>query len=394
MTEHTQSTSRSVRNIGPARRPLAWDAWAIVMPLAALLGLLESVQYHIGSVLIGTPVALSRAILRVLPFWLLVGALAPPVISLARRFRPARYEFWSRVPIQVVTVMVLAFTLLAGRALLDPLGPQPPGFMRQSAWNLLQTYFVIDVLALAALVGLFDALYYYREARTQEVAASRLQANLAEARLQILVAQFEPHFLFNTLNAISVLALEGNNKAVVDMLGRLSELLRVSLDGNRPAEVPLEMEIQFITDYLEIQRIRFSDRLSLVKDVQPEVVGALVPSLILQPLVENAVLHGIAQRRGPGCITVRASSQESSLLLEVSDTGPGFRSAESEGSARGLGLATTRARLEQLYGSDQRLECVDLPEGGASVRLSLPLRTAPPANRSGESLETLIMNPR
>jgi two-component system, LytTR family, sensor kinase len=392
MTAPTLSTSRPVRNIGP-RRPLAWDAWAIVVPLAALLGLLESVQYHIGSVLIGTPVALSRAILRVLPFWLLVGALAPPVISLARRFRPARYEFWSRVPIQVVTVMVLAFTLLAGRALLDPLGPQPPGFMRQSAWNLLQTYFVIDVLALAALVGLFDALYYYREARTQEVAASRLQANLAEARLQMLVAQFEPHFLFNTLNAISVLALEGNNKAVVDMLGRLSELLRVSLDGNRPAEVPLEMEIQFITDYLEIQRIRFSDRLSLVKDIQPEVAGALVPSLILQPLVENAVVHGIAQRRGPGCVTVRASRQENSLLLEVSDTGPGFRSAESEGGERGLGLATTRARLEQLYGSDQRLECVDLPEGGASVRLSLPLRTAPPANRSSESVETLLMNP-
>jgi two-component system, LytTR family, sensor kinase len=373
---------------------LAWDAWAIVVPLAALLGLLESVQYHIGSVLIGTPVALSRAILRVLPFWLLVGALAPPVISLARRFRPARYEFWSRVPIQVVTVMVLAFTLLAGRALLDPLGPQPPGFMRQSAWNLLQTYFVIDVLALAALVGLFDALYYYREARTQEVAASRLQANLAEARLQMLVAQFEPHFLFNTLNAISVLALEGNNKAVVDMLGRLSELLRVSLDGNRPAEVPLEMEIQSITDYLEIQRIRFSDRLSLVKDIQPEVAGALVPSLILQPLVENAVVHGIAQRRGPGCVTVRASCQENSLLLEVSDTGPGFRCAESEGGARGLGLATTRARLEQLYGSYQRLECVDLPEGGASVRLFLPLRTAPPANGSGEPLDTLIVNPR
>src|SRR5262245_55166845 len=383
MTAHTQSTSRSVRNIGPSRRPLAWDAWAIVVPLAALLGLLESVQYHIGSVLIGTPVALSRAILRVLPFWLLVGALAPPVISLARRFRPARYEFWSRVPIQVVTAMVLAFILLAGRALLDPLGPRPPGGIRQSAWNLLQTYFVIDVLALFALVGVFDALYYYREARTQEVAASRLQASLAEARLQMLVAQFEPHFLFNTLNAISVLALEGRNKAVVDMLGRLSELMRVSLDGNRPAEIQLEMEIQFVTDYLEIQRIRFSDRLSLVKDIQPEVAGALVPSLILQPLVENAVVHGIAQRRGPGCVTVRASRSGDLLLLEVSDTGPGFRSAESEGGARGLGLATTRARLEQLYGSDQRLECVDLPEGGASVHLSLPLR-------SGEPFEAVI----
>src|SRR5215472_9337441 len=109
MTAHTQSTSRSVRNIGPSRRPLAWDAWAIVVPLAALLGLLESVQLHIGSGLIGTPIALSRAIFRVLPFWLLVGCLAPPVISLARRLCPARYEFWSRVPIQVMTAIVLAF---------------------------------------------------------------------------------------------------------------------------------------------------------------------------------------------------------------------------------------------------------------------------------------------
>src|SRR5215510_11953106 len=158
MRGRTQSKSRSIPNSRPSWRPLAWDAWAIVVPLAALLGLLESVQYHIGSVLIGTPVALSRAILRVLPFWLLVGILAPPVIALARRFRPARYEFWSRVPIQVVTVIVLAFILLAGRALLDPLGSHPPNFMRPSAWNLLQTSFVIDVLALAALVGLYDAL--------------------------------------------------------------------------------------------------------------------------------------------------------------------------------------------------------------------------------------------
>jgi two-component system LytT family sensor kinase len=358
------------------RRTVQWDTWAIVVALAALVGLLESVQYHIGSRLLGAPIPFWGAILRVLPFWLLVGMLALPIISLSRRLRPAKYEFWSRVPIQVVTAMILAFILFAGRALLDPRGPRPPGFVRQTAWSLLQTYFVIDVLALVALVGLFDALYYYREARRQEVAASRLQASLAEARLQVLVAQFEPHFLFNTLNAISVLALEGRNNAVVDMLGRLSDLLRVSLDGNRPAEIPLEMEVRFITDYLEIQRIRFSDRLTLVKDIQPEMAGALVPSMILQPLVENAVVHGIAQVRGAGCVTIHASREEESLLLEVTDTGPGFGGTKCDG-ARGLGLATTRARLKQLYGSDQRLECSDLPEGGASVKISLPLRSVP-----------------
>jgi len=349
-------------------RPLTWQAWAIVLPLACLVGLLESVQYHIGSGLIGRSPGLLRAIMLVLPYWLLVGCLAPPVISLSRRFHPARHEFWSRIPIQVVTALVLALILLVVRVLL--------AVVRQSAWNVLQTYFVIDVLALVGMVGLFDALYYYREAKAQEVAASRLQTSLAEAGLQMLVAQFEPHFLFNTLNAISVLALEGRNDAVVEMLTRLSELLRVSLDGNRPAEVTVQMEMQFVTDYLEIQRIRFSDRLTLVKDIQPEVAGTLVPSMILQPLVENAVVHGIAQRRAPGCVTVRAMRHDDSLLLEVSDTGPGFRAGECNRGDRGLGLATTRARLEQLYGSKQRVECVDLPEGGASVRIFLPLQDA------------------
>jgi two-component system, LytTR family, sensor kinase len=366
----------SEQNQQSLSRPLTWHAWAIVVPLACLVGLLESVQYHIGSSLMGAPLGMTKAIAKVLPYWLLVGFLAPPIISLLRRFHPTRYEFWSRVPIQVVTALVLALMLLGVRALLDPLGPRPPQVVRQSAWNLLQTYFVIDVLALVGLVGLFDALYYYGEARTQELTASRLQTNLAEARLQMLVAQFEPHFLFNTLNAISVLALEGRNDAVVEMLSRLSELLRVSLDGNRPPEVTLGMEMQFVTDYLEIQRIRFSDRLTLAKDIAGEVADALVPSMILQPLVENAVVHGIAQRRGPGCVTVRATRHEDSLMLEVSDTGPGFRITETNGGARGLGLATTRARLEQLYGARQRVECVDLPAGGASVRIFLPFRDA------------------
>src|SRR5262249_26554692 len=143
---------RPTQGSEPLWRPPPRDTWAIVVAPAAFLGFFESVQVHICSVLIGTPIALSRAILRILPFWLLVGFLAPPIISLARRFRPARYEFWSRVPVQVVTAMLLALMLLAGRALLDPLGPRPPGAMRQSAWNLLQTYFVVDVLALVALV--------------------------------------------------------------------------------------------------------------------------------------------------------------------------------------------------------------------------------------------------
>ncbi len=166
--------------------------------------------------------------------------------------------------------------------------------------KLLILNFALDVVIYCAFVGGFHALLYYREFRARELAASQLQTGLTQARLEALRAQLNPHFLFNTLNAISALALKGDRDGVVQMLSLLSDLLRLSLDAHLPQAVPLADEIAFIDRYLELQRIRFSDRLEIQKSIEPDTLRALVPSLLLQPVVENAVLHGIASAARSG----------------------------------------------------------------------------------------------
>jgi two-component system, LytTR family, sensor kinase len=191
----------------------------------------------------------------------------------------------------------------------------------------------------------------------------------------VLQAQLEPHFLFNTLNAISMLALEGNHTAVVDTIGRLRELLRVSLSHDRPQEVSLARELELVEGYLGIQRVRFTDRLTVAYDIAPAVFDAVVPSMILQPLVENAVIHGISADTGACRVTISAAREGSSLRLEVRDTGPGFASTGSR-RREGIGLVNTRARLQQLYGSEQRIDCFDAVGGGACVAIWIPFRIA------------------
>ncbi len=200
----------------------------------------------------------------------------------------------------------IAFALLAltGRLIVGPIGP---ALVQWTPQQLFRTYFLLDVLTYSALIGTLYAFYFYRQAASRELAASQLHASLAQARLRVLQAQLEPHFLFNTLNAISVLALEGNHKAVVETIGRLRELLRVSLSHDRPQEVSLARELELVEGYLGIQRVRFADRLVVAYDIAPDVLDAVVPSMILQPLVENAVTHGISADTGTCRVTIRAA---------------------------------------------------------------------------------------
>jgi sensor histidine kinase YesM len=231
------------------------------------------------------------------------------------------------------------------------------------------------VLTYSALIGTLYAFHFYRQAATRELAASQLHASLAQARLRVLQAQLEPHFLFNTLNAISMLALEGNHKAVVETIGRLRELLRVSLSHDRPQEVSLARELELVEGYLGIQRVRFADRLVVAYEIQPNVLDAIVPSMILQPLVENAVIHGISADTGACRVMISACRERGSLRLEVRDTGPGFASAGNH-RGEGIGLVNTRERLQQLYGSAQQIDCFDASGGGACVAIWIPFRIA------------------
>jgi LytS/YehU family sensor histidine kinase len=213
-----------------------------------------------------------------------------------------------------------------------------------------------------------------REAAEREQAAARLETSLSEARLAALRDQIDPHFLFNTLNSVSVLALRGDREGVTRVVAALGNLLRRSLDGGRAQEVPLAEELAMLEHYLEIQAIRFGERLTIERDIDPAAGQALVPSMITQPLVENAVQHAVAPTPGPARVAIRAHREGGSLRLEVSDSGPGFAGAAPR---EGIGLGNTRARLAQLYGAGHSLDLGPSPEGGARVVVRLPWRVAP-----------------
>lgn len=208
-------------------------------------------------------------------------------------------------------------------------------------------------------------------ARTLEARTARLEAQLTEARLEALRMQLNPHFLFNTLHAISTL-VERDPKGVRTMVARLSELLRRVLDEQTPQEVPLAQELEFLDDYLDIQKVRFQGKLDVTLDVPMDLRAAYVPNLILQPIVENAIKHGTSRVRGVGLIHVRARRKGDALALSVRDNGPGW---PSNGNGEGVGLKNVKARLQELYGDDHTLDLAPAPEGGARVAITLPFHT-------------------
>jgi two-component system LytT family sensor kinase len=232
-------------------------------------------------------------------------------------------------------------------------------------------HFHSDVFTYAAIVSCWHAVNYFRKYREREAETARLQAALTESRLQALRHQLQPHFLFNTLHSISTLNHE-DPKAANRMIARLSELLRFTLETTEQ-EIPLRQEIEFLRRYLEIEQIRFGSRLEVQIAVAPEVLEARVPTLLLQPLVENAIRHGIAPFSAPGEIAVTARRENGALHVFVADTGPGWNGRIDEAKG-GVGLSNTRARLEQLYGKEHRFELRNLQPRGFIADLHLPFR--------------------
>jgi two-component system, LytTR family, sensor kinase len=252
-------------------------------------------------------------------------------------------------------------------------------------WNFFFSFFMLNVVTYWAALGAYYALDFHRRVREGEMRAARLEADLHEARLDALRMELNPHFLFNTLNTIAALVERGQQWPAVTMLARLGDLLRTTLEKGSDPEVPLERELEFLEIYLEIVATRFSDRLSVETAVAPEARGVLVPTLILQPLVENAVRHGIARRPGRGRIRIGAREVVGGLELTVVDyaengaayaAGHGAEAGQEqppENGARpstlraGIGLDNTRRRLAQLYGGAARLRLEPLPGGGGTI---------------------------
>lgn len=225
------------------------------------------------------------------------------------------------------------------------------------------------------LVGVIHALRYYQKYRERELKAAQLESRLTQAQLQLLKMQLHPHFLFNTLNAISAL-IHHDPEGADTMVARLGDLLRLSLERQGIHEVTLQEELEFIQAYLEIEQVRFGPRLEVLVEVEPEVLGARVPYLILQPLVENAIRHGLAPRLEGGCVAIRADRKGPALRLEVEDDGLGLET-KPNGTSHGIGLSNTRARLEQLYGMGHRFDLGRGDLGGVLVSVEIPFAEDP-----------------
>ncbi|HEU4595798.1 MAG TPA: histidine kinase [Pyrinomonadaceae bacterium] len=229
----------------------------------------------------------------------------------------------------------------------------------------------------ALLLLLHQAFRYYRRFREGELRAAQLETQLSQAQLQALKMQLHPHFLFNTLHSISAL-VHKDPECADRMIARLGDFLRLTLENSGAQEVSLQKELEFLRCYLEIERVRFQDRLTTHMEIDSQALDTPVPNLILQPIVENALRHGIAPRSTPGRIEISAKRKNGSLRIEVQDNGPGI-SAISKPNGRfreGLGLANTRARLRQLYGADHSFELQNAPGGGLLVMLEIPATRA------------------
>ena len=335
------------------------------------VGLYFASQAYFNPALRGM-ITLERALTVNLIYYYLWGLAVPAVIAVARRFRfeerhwirPVLVHIFASAVITSIIIVLAEATLkwIAGVRGMKTIETIVYAF-GVNFHSLLPTYWII-LLA-------FLSFQYYARFRDREMRASQLETRLSEARLDALKMQLRPHFLFNTLNSISSLMYVDVDAADA-MVTRLGDFLRITIEGDGRQLVPLRQELEFVRRYLEIEGIRFEQRLRVEYSIEPGLMDALVPSLILQPLVENAIHHGIADREEGGRIGVRASEASGRLSMVVEDDGPGLGSSMPERVRVGLGA--TRARLEQLYGTNHELRFSTGSRGGCSVHVVIPLR--------------------
>lgn len=349
-----------------ARLGIIWGMWTIV-------ALFFSTQVFMMYYSERQPIPYTRAFLvqgSACALWALV---TPLVLWLARRFRIDRNQWLRKVAlhflfsIALVTALIalhfVVYMFLVGRAgSITPL--RLLGYLYPNLDRWLLVYWFIVLMS--------HAFNYYNSYRKGELKASELRTQLVQSQLEALKMQVQPHFLFNTLHSISAL-LSKDTEGARKMITRLGDFLRLTLENSGSMEVTLQQEIEFLNGYLEIERIRFQDRLTTDINIDPAVLDARVPNLILQPIVENAMRHAVGNSRS-GHVEITAAPRNGCVHIEVNDNGPGLqvdRTVETR-RGKGLGLANTQARLVGLYGTAARFEMTNRPSGGLTVAIEIP----------------------
>jgi hypothetical protein len=312
-------------------------------------------------------------------YWYGWALLAPPILWAARRFpvdqSPRTRAICTHLAFAVLAGMLQGVFSLGIYALVGPPSYQDPVDVSAVGAILLWVPFGLFFYSMIATVGF--ALDYHAKLREREQMAAELRSLLVDARLGALRMQLQPHFLFNALNTVAMLVRQGDAQTSVRVLARLAELMRQLLDDEAPQEVPLDDELEFVGRYLEIERVRFGDRLHVRIDADHTARATPVPHLLLQPLVENAIRHGIARRSEAARVDVSAFRRDGVLHIVVRDDGPGIPAGWTLAASQGIGLRNTCTRLQYLYGDDATLDITNAEGGGAVVNVVLPVRSAP-----------------
>jgi signal transduction histidine kinase len=348
---------------------------------ATLIGLAEASKAYAAYYFGGEPVSVGFVLIENLPWWYLWAAFIPVVVWLVRRAPIDQAPWWRSMAVHLPASVLVAVSHLFLYSLFHypaiARGGADPTFLAQEQ-RFFASFIFYEVLTYwSILLGYYVVIYYRRyrvsavEAAQAEARAARLEVGRVEASLNALRMELNPHFLFNALNAVSGLIRNGESEAAVHMLARLGELLRTTLEQRHDLTVTLADELAFLQQYLAIEQIRFRDRLSVVMDVEDDCRDAMVPPLILQPLVENAIRHGVARLPGPGRVRIVARRDGEDLVLDIEDSGPGLGQRRAP-VREGVGLSNTRSRLRELYRDEGSVGFVPV-DRGAIVRVRLPL---------------------
>jgi signal transduction histidine kinase len=358
-----------------------WLRWTLVFALWTTVALIEAGQNYFLSELLYDPDyphmrkrwPLDQCLVLSLVCWYSLAALSPLLIAVARHYPFEQKRWKSRLAVLLLATAALSLIKVDLDVLFERLLPPQYRMTKgKTDWQLysilFNARFVNYMLVYWAVLGLSQTLDFYRKLRDRELQASQLEAQLAQTQLQVLKMQLHPHFLFNTLHAISSL-MHQDVETADRMIARLGELLRATLESVGTHRVPLAQELEFIKPYLEIEQARLGPRLTVRLDVDAEATGALVPNLILQPLVENAIRHGIGPRQAGGRIEIRANRKGGRLSLRISDNGKGLAANYREG----VGVTNTRARLDKLYAPSGHYFAIEnRTGGGVTVTVDLP----------------------